>query len=84
VIEARKEVGDKATLQGNLDPWCLYGDDEGIKRNIDRMLDEFDVVKYDKKRLIVNLGHGMMPGMRPSAVTTVINSVRSYENEKCK
>ena len=80
-VEARKEVGDKATLQGNLDPWCLYGDDDGINKNIERMLDEFDVVKYGKRRLIVNLGHGMMPGMRPSAVTQVIESVRKYEKE---
>ena len=57
--------------------------DEGIKRNIYRMLDEFKVVKYDKKRLIVNLGHGMMPGMRPSAVTQVIQSVRDYEKVQC-
>merc|ERR1712087_111678 len=42
---ARRAVGDKATLQGNLDPWCLYGDDAGIRRNIDRMLDEFEVAK---------------------------------------
>ena len=69
-------------MKGNLDPWCLYGNDEGIKKNIYRMLDEFDVVKYDKKRLIVNLGHGMMPGMKPEAVTTVIQSVRDYEKEK--
>ena len=73
---------DLVDLKGNLDPWCLYGDDEGIKRNIDRMLDEFDVVQYDKRRLIVNLGHGMMPGMRPSAVTQVIQCVRDYEQAK--
>jgi len=79
---ARREMGDAATLQGNLDPWCLYGDDEGITRNVRAMLDAFDVVGYDKKRLIVNLGHGMMPGMRPSAVTRLIQSVRDYEKEK--
>jgi len=80
--EARRECGDAVTLQGNLDPWCLYGDAEGIRKSVRRMLDEFDVVGYDKRRLIVNLGHGMMPGMQPSAVTTLLQAVRDYETER--
>ena len=79
---ARDEIGSDGVLQGNLDPWCLYGDDKCIKTNVYKMLDEFNVVKQDKKGLIVNLGHGMMPGMKPKAVNTVIQSVRDYEGEK--
>ena len=80
--DARHEIGADGVLQGNLDPWCLYGDDACIKNNVYKMLDQFEVVKQDKKGLIVNLGHGMMPGMEPKCVNTVIQSVRDYEKEK--
>jgi len=72
-------VGNRVSLQGNLDPWALFGTNEEIETNVFDMLDAFEVKKYEKKRLIVNLGHGMMPSMEPRCVQALIDSVRKYE-----
>lgn len=60
----------------------MFADENELKKNVYRMLDEFQVQKYDKRRLIVNLGHGMLPNMTPESVEHFIQAVRSYEEEK--
>lgn len=44
------------TLQGNLDPTCLYGSEEIIEKHVNSMLDSFGTQRY-----IANLGHGVYP-----------------------
>jgi len=54
--DARKRVGDKLALQGNLDPGALLGTPESIAGQVDEMMRRGGDVGY-----VVNLGHGILP-----------------------
>ena len=68
--EARKVLPNK-TLQGNLDPCALYGSNESIKVETQKMLDAFGDHPH-----IANLGHGVYPNTNPEKVKYFIESVK--------
>ncbi len=72
--EVREAIGEKRTLQGNLDPCALYSDHSEVERMTNNMLDSFI-----SKRHIVNLGHGVYPDIDPEKVKTFIKTVKNYE-----
>jgi uroporphyrinogen decarboxylase len=53
-------------LQGNFDPVALLSSTMGVKREARAFLDEIREVGTNK--LILNLGHGILPGTAPEAV----------------
>ena len=71
--EARRTVGDTASLQGNLDPVVLYAEPEVIRREVKRMLEAFGPYRH-----IANLGHGMYPDHNPDHARVFIDSVHEY------
>jgi uroporphyrinogen decarboxylase len=60
--EAVKISRGRVTLQGNADPGVLYGSHESITKVVEDMVKGFD---GGKERWIVNLGHGITPGVNP-------------------
>ena len=74
MAEIRDMVGEKRTLQGNLDPCALYSSHSEIERLTNNMLNSFK-----SKRHIVNLGHGVYPDIDPEKVKTFIKTVKNYE-----
>eukprot|EP00475_Leptophrys_vorax_P028059 TRINITY_DN4034_c0_g1_i1.p1 TRINITY_DN4034_c0_g1~~TRINITY_DN4034_c0_g1_i1.p1 ORF type:complete len:388 (-),score=109.16 TRINITY_DN4034_c0_g1_i1:32-1174(-) len=76
--QAREIVGDKVTLQGNLDPCALYGSLESIEVESKKMLDSFGSMQ----RLIGNLGHGVYPDHDPAALLKYVQIVQSYSKLK--
>ena len=70
---ARYLSGGNITLQGNFDPSRLLSPPSEIKRMVLRMIDEFGKDKY-----IVNLGHGILPGIPLENVKAFIDSVKEY------
>jgi uroporphyrinogen decarboxylase len=70
----RSEIGDKRTLQGNLDPCALYSAHHEVEKLTRKMLDSFT-----SRRHIVNLGHGVYPDIDPEKVKTFIKTVKEYE-----
>lgn len=72
--EIRKMVGERRTLQGNLDPCALYASHSEVEQRTNNMLDSFK-----SRRHIVNLGHGVYPDVDPEKVKTFIQTVKSYE-----
>ena len=69
---ARKVVGSKKVLQGNLDPCVLYGNYESIRAKTVHMLAEFG------RNHIANLGHGVYPDTPLEAVRCFVNTVKEY------
>lgn len=69
--EARQITRDKVSLQGNADPGVLYGGREGITKVVEDMCRDFG-----KARWIVNLGHGVTPGVDPDDVKWFLEEVR--------
>jgi uroporphyrinogen decarboxylase len=73
IPEFRKVIGDKRTIQGNLDPCALYSSHEEVAKLTTNLLDSFT-----SKRHIVNLGHGVYPDVDPAKVKTFIQTVKDY------
>ncbi len=72
MAEARKEIGDLAALQGNLDPTALYGSREIIKKEVDRILDVFG----SDSGHVFNLGHGILPDIPVDNVSFLVDYLR--------
>jgi len=60
--EAMRTAKGRVTLQGNADPGVLYGSHEQITKLVESMVKGFG---GGKERWIVNLGHGITPGVNP-------------------
>jgi len=71
--EARRLVGDRLCLQGNLDPSVLFGSDDAIKSRAQDMLERFGTHRY-----IANLGHGMLPSHTPAAVGVLVDTIHEH------
>ena len=58
-------------IQGGLDPKILLGEKEEIKKNTERYLSTFKDYPY-----IFNLGHGVLPEIKPEIIKFIIQLVR--------
>jgi len=72
-VISRKIVGDKVTLQGNLDPCALYGSKSDIEEAAKKLCD-----KFGSQRWIANLGHGIYPDVDPDHLGVYITSIQKY------
>lgn len=70
--EARRRIGDKVALQGNMDPTMLYASPKRIREEVSRIL-----ASYGKGTgHVFNLGHGITPEVDPAHAGAFIESVR--------
>jgi len=74
IQDVRSIVGEKKTLQGNLDPCLLYASSKNIEIETQKLLDSLT-----SKRHILNLGHGVYPDTNPENVKTFIKTIKNYE-----
>lgn len=68
---ARRRIGARAALQGNLDPAALYGTREAIRTEVGRILDAYGAGSGH----VFNLGHGITPDIDPDNVAALIEAV---------
>ncbi len=73
IAESRKLIGDKKTLQGNMDPCLLYADFATIKNETEKMLRAFGPSHH-----IANLGHGLYPDIERDKVRCFVDTVKSF------
>lgn len=73
---AGQVVGERAALQGNLDPCALYAGPDTIRSEVLRMLTTFGPLGH-----IANLGHGMHPDHDPDHARAFVDAVHelSYD-----
>jgi len=69
-----KEKLNGLPVQGGLDPKILLTDKEKIKKNTKNYLDIFKDYPY-----IFNLGHGVLPEIKPETIEYIIKLVRDYK-----
>jgi uroporphyrinogen decarboxylase len=72
IHQARKQVGDRVALQGNMDPTLLYAQPEVIRGEVGRILEGFG----HGSGHVFNLGHGITPGVNPEHVSAMIEAVQ--------
>jgi len=76
LAQARKRLGGKVALQGNLDPAVLLAPAEAVRREARRVLDAFG----GEPGHIFNLGHGITPQASIDAVSALVDEVRAYSS----
>ena len=72
--EARRAVGGRAALQGNLDPSALFAPPETLRAETLRVLESFGPGAGH----VFNLGHGITPDVDPERVAVLVETVRGY------
>jgi uroporphyrinogen decarboxylase len=73
LAEARRRVGARVALQGNMDPMALFGPVEAIEREAARVLDEYGTGPGH----VFNLGHGISRHTPPEHVRALVEAVHS-------
>ena len=80
--DARKRVGDKIALQGNMDPSVLYASPEAIRAEVTRILESFGAGEGH----VFNLGHGIALDADPDHAKVFVDAVHElsakYHNQK--
>ena len=71
---ARYLSGGNITLQGNFDPTRLFSPPAVIKRMVHQMINEFG-----KDKLVVNLGHGILPNIPLDNAKAFVDAVKEYK-----
>ncbi len=71
LADARRRVGDRVALQGNLDPLVLLADPAAVRREAKRTLADFGPGPGH----VFNLGHGIVPATPPEHVALLVESV---------
>ena len=68
---ARKRVGDKVALQGNLDPMTLFAEPEAIRAQVGHVLASYG----NGSGHVFNLGHGISQYTPPEHVGVLVDAV---------
>ncbi|MBC3413569.1 MULTISPECIES: uroporphyrinogen decarboxylase [Pseudomonas] len=71
ISDARRRVGDKVALQGNMDPTVLYANPAAIRKEVARILESYG----HGSGHVFNLGHGITPEVDPEHAGVFINAV---------
>jgi uroporphyrinogen decarboxylase len=79
--EARRRVGDRVALQGNLDPNVLFASPDRIADEAKKVLDSYGPGDTGH---VFNLGHGISQYTPPEHVTALVETVHAYSKTKRK
>ncbi|WP_432455816.1 uroporphyrinogen decarboxylase [Agarivorans sp. QJM3NY_29] len=71
IADAKRRVGDKVALQGNMDPSMLYAPVSRIRQEVQHILDGFG----EGSGHVFNLGHGIHPDVDPEHAGAFIDAV---------
>lgn len=71
---ARARVGDRVSLQGNMDPVALYAPPDVINEKVKTVLQKYG----HGSGHVFNLGHGILPDVDPEHVKAMVDAVRLH------
>ncbi len=77
IADARRRIGDKVALQGNMDPSMLHGTPERIRQEVQRILEGYG----EGSGHVFNLGHGITPDVDPENAGVFINAVGEFSKQ---
>jgi len=75
ISQARQRVGDKVTLQGNMDPCVLYASADRVEAEVKTILSAYG---QGSTGHVFNLGHGIHPTVNPDNMTRLVDSVHRH------
>ena len=78
LADARRRIGARVALQGNLDPAVLYASPQKIETEAGRVLEQYGPGPGH----IFNLGHGINPGVDPARVACLVDAVHRISHRQ--
>ncbi|MDF1588592.1 MAG: uroporphyrinogen decarboxylase [Gammaproteobacteria bacterium] len=75
---ARQRVGDKVSLQGNMDPCVLYASADRVEQEVASVLASFG---QGTTGHVFNLGHGIHPAIDPEKMKRLVDSVHRLSEQ---
>ena len=72
LADARRRVGDRVTLQGNMDPCVLYASADRVEQEVAKVLAAFGAGQSGH---VFNLGHGIHPTVDPDNMARLVSAV---------
>ncbi len=80
--DARRRVGNKVALQGNMDPCVLYGSPKTIREEVRGILADYKKAgKGDATGHVFNLGHGIHQYVKPENVKVLVDAVHEFSEK---
>lgn len=77
IDEAKRRIGDKVALQGNMDPCVLYSNPQTVRAEVSDILAKFGRGNGH----VFNLGHGIHPTIDPENVDAYVNAVHELSEQ---
>jgi uroporphyrinogen decarboxylase len=77
ISEAKRRIGNKVALQGNMDPNVLYSSPEVIRAEVKKIISGFD----GDTGHVFNLGHGITPGVDPENMKVLVDAVHEFSKK---
>ena len=77
ISEARRRIGDKVALQGNLDPAILFASPEIITTEVEKILENYG----NGSGHVFNLGHGISQFTPPESAQSLVDAVHSLSRK---
>lgn len=77
IADARRRVGDKVALQGNMDPSMLYASPARIEEEVQHILAGFGKGEGH----VFNLGHGIHQDVAPEHAGTFVDAVHRFSRQ---
>ena len=77
------EAGHRIALQGNMDPAVLYAGKDAIRAQVEKMIRARKGGFGGSGAHIVNLGHGITPGVDPEDLRHFLECVHEISREVC-
>ncbi len=74
IAQARRALGDRIAVQGNLDPAALFLEPSEIERRAERILRDAGAAPGH----IFNLGHGILPQTPPEHARALVEAVHAF------
>lgn len=81
IAEAKRRIGDKVAIQGNLDPSILLSNAKVVNIQAKKLLDDFYAVDNNANGHIFNLGHGISQFADPENVKELVQNVHNYSKQ---
>ena len=78
--DARRRVGSRVALQGNLDPVVLFAGEAQIRAEVQKLLTSFGPPVAGSGH-VFNLGHGISQFTPPEAVTAMVEAVHGLSRQ---
>lgn len=77
ISDAKRRVGDRVVLQGNMDPVVMNTGTEQVAEHARQVLAGYGNHGADDRGHIFNLGHGIQPFAKPENMQTLVTTVQS-------